>query len=280
MAVLVNAAPEGPRGIRAWAASQALWKHRSLTLSLARRDIQARYRGSFGGSLWTVIQPLLLMLTYYFVFGVVLEARFPGDSSREGFVLYFLAGMLPWLAMSETWGRSPNLIPEHGSLAKKMVFPVEILPIVRVLAALAAEGVALLLLLALMLITGRRIPLAAAWLPVLLVPQLLLTAGLSYFLAATGAFVRDLAQIIGLILTLLFFLTPICYPESSLPPVALKLQGLNPVYGIVQGYRRTILEGNAPDAERLVMLWVAAAVIFLLGKRWFNRLQGSFADVI
>lgn len=262
------------------ATAPALWRHRRLALSLARRDVEARYRGSFGGSFWTIIQPLLLMLTYYFVFGVVLQARFPGDSSREGFVLYFLAGMLPWLAMSETWGRSPALVLEHGNLVKKIIFPVEILPAVRVLAALASEAVAFVLFLALVAITGRRIPVTAAWLPLIVIPQLLLTAGVSYFLAATGAFVRDLLHVIGLLLTLVFFLTPICYPESSLPPAALQLQAANPVYLIVKGYRSTLLEGRAPDAAMLGLLWAVSAVVFVLGRRWFQRLQSSFADVI
>ncbi len=257
-----------------------LWPHRGLTIALTRRDIEARYRGSFGGGLWTFLHPLLLMLTYYFVFGLVLQSRFPGDPSREGFVLYFLAGMLPWLAMSETWGRSPALIPEHATLIKKVIFPVEILPMVRTLAALVTQAAGLVIFLALLLITRGHIPASALWLPVLIVPQLMLTLGVSYILAALGAFVRDLAQIMGFLLTLVFFLTPICYPDASLPAFALPVLGKNPVYVLVRGYRAVLLEGHAPEFAALWKLWLLSAVVLIAGRKWFHSLRRSFADLL
>lgn len=258
----------------------SLWQHRSLAVSLARRDVQARYRGSFGGGLWTFLNPLLLMLTYYFVFGIVLSARFPGDPSREGFVLYFIAGMLPWLAISEAWGRSPSLILEHHNFIKKLVFPVEVLPVVRTLAALVSEAVALAIFLAMLLITRGAVPASALWLPVILIPQVLMTLGVSYILAATGAFLRDLAQMIGFLLTLIFFLTPICYPDSSMPSWALPILGKNPVYILVRGYRAVLLEGRAPEWNALWKLWLVAIILFFAGLRWFHKLRKSFADVL
>ena len=108
---------------------QALSQHRGLMHSLIRRELLARYRGSFGDLLWTIVNPLLLMLTYYFVFGIVLRSRFAGDPSTEGFVLYFLAGMLPWLAISESLARAPVVLHENRNLIKKLVFPVEVLPL-------------------------------------------------------------------------------------------------------------------------------------------------------
>jgi lipopolysaccharide transport system permease protein len=256
------------------------WPHRGLTLSLVRRDLEARYRGSFGGGLWTLLNPLLLMLTYYFVFGVVLESRFPGDPTREGFVLYFLAGMLPWLAISEALGRSPALILEHGNLIKKLVFPSEVLPVVRTLAALVSEAVAIVLFLVFLIALQRPIPLSALWLPALLIPQILMTTGLSFALAATGAFLRDLAQVMGFLLTLWFFLTPICYPESALPVALKPILGNNPLYWLVRGYRAVLLEGSAPDWRHLLLLWSTSLVLFIAGKRWFHKLKPGFADVI
>lgn len=258
----------------------SLWNHRALAISLTERDIQARYRGSFGGGLWTFLNPLLLMLTYYFVFGVVLHARFPGDPSREGFVLYFLAGMLPWLPMSETWGRSPSLILEHYSFIKKLVFPVQILPVVRTLAALISAAVAFLIFLAMLLIARGGIPPSALWLPVLLIPQILMTLGVSYLLAATGAFLRDLSQIIGFLLTLVFFVTPICYPDTQIPAAVLPILGKNPIYILVRGYRSILLEGHAPELQALWKLWVVSILLFIAGWRWFEKLRKSFADVL
>lgn len=258
----------------------SLWRNRRLAWSLTQRDIQARYRGSFGGGLWTFLNPLLLTLTYYFVFGVVMQSRFPGDPTREGFVLYFLAGMLPWLAMSETLGRSPSVIVEHFNFIKKLIFPSEILPAIRTMAALVSEAVALAIFLGLLLITRGEIPISVFWLPVLIVPQVLLTLGLSYLLAATGAFLRDLSQIIGFVLTLWFFITPICYPDTSLPPQLLPILGKNPVYALVRAYRAVLLEGHAPEWAALWKLWLLSIVVFFIGQRWFSKLQKSFADVL
>ena len=108
---------------------ETIFRNRSLIRTMVRRDVLGRYRGSFGGAFWTVLNPLILMLTYFFVFGVVLRAKFPNDPSRSGFALYFLAGMLPWLAVSEAAGRAPTVMLEHRNFVKKLVFPVETLPL-------------------------------------------------------------------------------------------------------------------------------------------------------
>jgi lipopolysaccharide transport system permease protein len=257
-----------------------IWRNRGLIRVMVRRDILGRYRGAFGGSLWTVINPLLLMLTYYFVFGVVLKSRFPGDSSRSGFVLYFLGGMLPWLAFSEAVGRSPTVLLEHRNFVKKLVFAVETLPVNLVTAGLVSECFAILLYCGFLLAVRHGIPASVLWLPVLLVPQVLLTAGVSWFLAALGAFVRDLGQIIGFVLTVWFFITPICYPEESLPKPAAHLLAKNPIYVLVHGYRAIFLENHAPAFGPLWKLAIVAAAVFVIGHAWFYKLRKSFADML
>jgi lipopolysaccharide transport system permease protein len=259
---------------------RTILQNRRLIGSMARRDILARYRGSFGDFFWTILNPLLLMVTYFFVFGIVLRTRFGADSSSTGFVLYFLAGMLPWLAFSEPVGRSSQVILEHRNFVKKLIFPLDTLPVNQVAAGLVSETfAAVLFLVALLLIRGSLAP-TVAWLPVLLVPQVLLTLGVCWFLAALGVFMRDLVQIMGFVLTLWFFVTPICYPEASLPAGALTLLRKNPIFVLVRGYRAILLEGRAPELMPLVKLWIVAAVIFLAGHAWFERLRKTFADVI
>ncbi|HLJ46014.1 MAG TPA: ABC transporter permease [Bryobacteraceae bacterium] len=255
-------------------------RNRALIRSMVRRDILARYRGSFGDVFWTILNPLLLMLTYYFVFGVVLRTRFGADRSSAGFVLYFLAGMLPWLAFSEPVGRSPGVILEHRNFVKKLVFPLETLPVNQAVAGLVTEVFALAVFLCLLLGLRHHIPLTAAWLPVLLVPQLLFTLGVCWFLAALGVFMRDLAQIMGFVLTLWFFITPICYPESSLSPAATQILSLNPLFMLVRGYRAIFLENSAPALTPLLAVWIISFVTFLLGHLWFHKLRRTFADVI
>ncbi len=258
----------------------AITRNWSLIRSMARRDVLSRYRGSFGGVFWTLLNPLLLMLTYFFVFGIVLQARFPGDASRSGFALYFLAGMLPWLPFSEAAGRAPFVMFEHRNFVKKLVFPLEVLPVNQVLAGLVTQVFALGVFLVILMIARGAVPATILWLPVLLVPQVLFTLGLCWFLAALGVFLRDLGQISGFLLTLWFFLTPICYPEASLPSAALDILSKNPMFVLVRGYRAILLEPAAPAFQPLWKLWLLSFGVFLLGHAWFYKLRKSFADVI
>jgi lipopolysaccharide transport system permease protein len=259
---------------------QSLWRNRKLIRSMVRRDILARSRGSFGGGLWTFLNPLLLMATYAFVFGVVLKTRFGADTSGSGYVLYFLAGMLPWLAFSEAVGRSPYVILEHRNFVKKLVFPLETLPANLVISGAVTEAFGLIIFLGGLLLVRGAVPASVVWLPALIVPQLLLTVGLCWFLAALGIFVRDLGQAMGFVLTLWFFLTPICYPETNLPEGFAKILAVNPVFVLVRGYRTVFLENHHPDLKALAALWAASALIAVCGYAWFHRLRRSFADVI
>jgi lipopolysaccharide transport system permease protein len=260
-----------------------IWRNRGLIRTMVRRDILGRYRGSFGGGFWTVISPLLLMLTYFFVFGLVLSARFPGDPSRSGFALYFLAGMLPWLAFSEAAGRAPTVLLEHRNFVKKLVFSVETLPVNLVASGLVSELFAVLLFGLFLLALRGGVPPTVVWLPALLLPQILFTAGLSWFLAALGVFVRDLGQAIGFLLTIWFFLTPICYSETalvSLPPSATLWLTRNPMYVLVRGYRAILLDQQAPAFGPLWKFWLVSIVVFVAGHAWFYKLRKSFADIV
>jgi lipopolysaccharide transport system permease protein len=257
-----------------------IWRNRGLIRSMVRRDILGRYRGSVGGVFWTVLNPLLLMLTYFFVFGIVLRTRFAGDPSRSGFVLYFLAGMLPWLPFSEAAGRAPSVMMEHRNFVKRLVFPLETLPVNLTVAGLVTQAFAVVVFLVLLLVTRGSIPLSVVWLPVLLAPQVLFTLGVCWFLAALGVYVRDLGQINGFVLTLWFFLTPICYPEASLPAGAMWLLSKNPLFVLVRGYRAILLEPGPPAFGPMWKLWLLAAAVFILGHAWFYKLRKTFADVI
>jgi lipopolysaccharide transport system permease protein len=262
---------------------KAIWRNRSLIRTMVRRDVLSRYSGSFGGAFWAVLNPLMLMLTYFFVFGLVLHSRFGNDDSRSGYAIYFLAGMLPWLAFSEAVGRSPFIMVEHRGFIKKLVFPVETLPVNLVVSGLVTEFFGIILfLLALILVRGH-LSATVLYLPALVIPQILLTSGICWFLAALGVFVRDLAQINGYLLTVWFFVTPICYAESnlnSLPAFALRILTKNPIFVLVRGYRSILLESKAPDWTALAWLALVSILVFLLGHAWFYKLRKSFADLI
>jgi lipopolysaccharide transport system permease protein len=260
--------------------AQSISRNRKLIGSMVRRDILSRYRGSFGGMLWTFLNPLLLMATYFFVFGVVLHTRFGNDTTRTGFVLYFLAGILPWLAFSEAVGRSPYVILEYRTFVKKIVFPLETLPINLVISGAITEAFGLVIFMIGLFAVRGAIPVSVVWLPLLLIPQILFTAGLAWILAATGVYVRDLGQVTGYLLTLWFFLTPICYPESSLPASAIPILRFNPLFVLVRAYRAVFLENQSPSMRGVVGLWMVGAAVAITGYAWFHRLRKSFADVI
>ncbi len=256
------------------------WTNRSLIRTLVRRDVMSRYTGSFGGAFWAVLNPLMLMLTYFFVFGVVMNTKFDNDPSRTGFALYFLAGMLPWLAFSESIGRAPFVLLEHRNFIKKLVFPVETLPINLVVSGLVTEFFGLILFVVSLAILRGHIPATVIYLPLALVPQILLTAGLAWFLSALAVFLRDLGQVIGYLLTVLMFLTPIFYPESKVPAVVAEVLKFNPIYVLVRAYRATLLEGQAPDFSSLAALTLIALVVLIAGHAWFYKLRKSFPDLI
>ncbi len=188
--------------------------------------------------------------------------------------------MLPWLAFSEAVGRSPVVILEHRNFVKKLVFPLETLPANLVISGVVTEVFGLSIFVCGLLLVRHALPLSVLWLPALMIPQLLFTVGLCWFLAALGIFLRDLGQIIGFILTLWFFLTPICYAESNLPAGAMRMMTLNPIFILVRGYRAIFLENHAPELPSLAGLWVVSSVLAVCGYAWFHRLQKSFADVI
>jgi lipopolysaccharide transport system permease protein len=259
--------------------ARSFWRNRKLIGSMVRRDILSRYRGSFGGTIWTFLNPLLLMATYFFVFGVVLRTRFGADNSRTGYVLYFLAGMLPWLAFSEAVGRSPYVILEYRSFVKKIVFPLETLPMNLVISGAVTESIGVLIFMAGLLVVRHSVPISVLWLPLLIVPQLLFTLGLCWILAATAVYVRDLGQIMGYLLTLWFFLTPICYPESQLGQTVLVLRW-NPLFTLVKAYRTVLLENQPPSLKGVIALWIVGTAVAIIGYAWFHRLRKSFADVI
>jgi lipopolysaccharide transport system permease protein len=259
---------------------RTVWRNRSLSSTLVKRDILARSRGSFGGGLWTILNPLLLMLTYFFVFGLVLKARFNNDPSPAAFALYFLAGMLPWLAFSEAAGRAPTVLLEYRQLIKKLVFPIEILPVNLVFSGLVGEAFGVSLFVLGFFLIRHYLPWTIVYLPLLLIPQLLFTVGVCWFMAAMGAFFRDLAQVNGFLMTLWFFVTPICYPEAQVPAGARTILAKNPIYILVRGYRAIFLESRAPDWRSLAELTAASLLLAVLGHAWFYKLRRSFVDVL
>ena len=260
-----------------------LWQlpgRRELVISLARRELAARYKGSFLGALWAVVTPLAMIAIFTFIFSGIFGARFGANGTTWDYALYLFCGLLPWNAFQEAVQMSSNAIVEQANLVKRVVFPLETLPMAKVLAALAQQLIGTVVLIVAALLVQGTIHPTLLWLPALLVPQLLLTLGAAWFIAALGVYVRDIVQGVGLALMIWLYLTPIIYPESAVPEKYRAIVNLNPFTPLVRCYRRILLEGRAPDWAGLGYFLIFSAVIFLAGYWWFARTRKGFADVI
>jgi len=273
--------------ISAQTARRAVWRplwelprRFDLIWPLARRMTVARYRGSALGLLWALLTPAVMIAVFTFLFAGVFGARFTEGGTPLDYALYLFCGLLPWTAFSETLQQSSGIVVAHANLVKRVVFPLETLPVAQALAALAAQLFGTVALLAATLLVRGELHPTLLWLPVLLVPQLLLTLGLAWLVASLGVFIRDTAQALGLVLMAWLYLTPIIYPEQLVPARFRPALELNPFTPLVRSYRRALLEGAQPGWAGLAYMTAVALAAFLLGYWWFARTRKNFADVI
>lgn len=254
---------------------------RSLIWQFARRDVQARYRGSLLGLAWSFLNPLLMLAVYTFVFREVFKARWgTGDGGGMEFALQVYAGLIVFTFFSECLSRAPRLVLDQPQLVKKVVFPLEILPWTTLLSALFHTVVNLsVLVVAAAAVRGELSPSVLA-LPLVFLPLLPLLMGLSWFLASLGVFVRDVSQVIGMALNLLMFLSPVFYPMSSLPERWQPWLALNPLTPVIEQTRRVVMAGLWPDWTVLATLAAGSLLLAWLGGMWFAATRKGFADVL
>lgn len=257
-----------------------LYSHRELIWQLTVREMQQRYRGSYLGALWSLVTPLALLTVYTFVFSVVFDGRW-GDRNRPGeFVLTLFAGLLAFNVFGECVTRAPGLIVAVPSYVKKVVFPLEILPVVVLASALINSAIYVALLLAGSLILWGQLASTAIFLPLLYLPLSCLTLGLAWFLASLGVFVRDLTPGITIAVQIIFFLSPVFYPPESVPEPWRWIIRVNPLTTILNGFRQVLLWESAPDWRAWLAVVVFSLVTLVAGYYWFARAKPSFADVV
>ncbi|TXH04368.1 MAG: ABC transporter permease, partial [Candidatus Moraniibacteriota bacterium] len=228
-------------------ALRALFSYRNLILQLVKRDIASRYQGAFLGIAWSLVFPLLTLAVYGFVFGVVLQPRWPSVEGPIQFTLILFSGLLIFNFFSECLARAPLLLVSNANFVKKVVFPIEILIWVPIATALFHLGLGLLAWFVLNLVVGASISWSFLLFPFALAPLILLVAGLTWFLCALGVFVRDVAQVIGVSMQLLLYLGPIIYPREILPEGLRWLMLLNPLTIPVEQFRNVVNFGMVLD---------------------------------
>ncbi len=248
------------------------------------REVISRYRGSFLGLLWAFVNPVLMLSIYTFVFGVVFKVRLDSHDAiyddKFAFSLLLFTGLILFNLFSECLARAPGLILANVNYVKKVIFPLEILPLVSLGSALFHAGISFLVLFIFMLVIDHPIHWTLICLPIILLPLLLLITGLSWILASIGVFVRDIGQFIGLILTMLLFLSPIFYPTSALPESIRDYLFLNPLTLVIEQARAVILYGHLPDWGDLILYYLFAVFVAWTGLIWFNKTRKGFADVL
>jgi lipopolysaccharide transport system permease protein len=257
-----------------------LHAQRELLWSLTGREIQGRYRGSYLGILWTLISPLATLAVYTVVFGVIFRARWGSTGGGlADFAFAVMTGMTAYSVLSEPLTRAPGLIAANSNYVNKVVFPLEILPVTTVGAAVAHSLLGFAVLLLALLVTGS-LHWTALYLPLLYLPLIALTLGACWLAAALGVFLRDLENAVVVFVQLLFFLTPIIYPLDAAPAGMRVLLRLNPLTPIVEDFRRVLLLGVSPDWPWFVLNGACCALVAVAGYSCFMVLRHAFADVL
>ena len=260
----------------------SLWRNRQLVLQMTRREVTARYRGSLVGVAWSFINPLLMLAIYTFVFSVVFKSRWEvgEDVSRIDFAIILFVGMIVFGVFSEMLNRAPMLVVSNVNYVKKVVFPLEILPWAALGSTLFHAFVSLLVLLLVELLVKLSLPWTVIFFPLILLPLIFLSLGLAWFLAAIGVFVRDTGQIIGVVTTILMFLSALFYPLSALPEGYQGLLKLNPLVLLIAESRKALIFGQLPDWASLGIEFVVSLMVAFAGFWWFQKVRKGFADVI
>lgn len=221
-----------------------------------------------------------MIAIFTIIFAGIFKAKFGLSSSQWDYALYLFCGLLPWNAFQESVQLSSNTIVSHANLVKRVVFPLETLPVSLSLAAVVNQLFGTLVLVAATGVLRHEVHPTLLFLPLILIPQLIATLGAVWLVASLGVFVRDIVQGVGLLLMAWMYLTPIIYPESIVPENYRLLINLNPFTPLVRNYRRILLDGLAPDWPGLAFFLAFAVILFFFGYWWFARTRRNFADVI
>lgn len=260
---------------------ESFWGHKALILQMTKREVIGRYRGSVMGLLWSFLNPVLMLAVYTLVFGVVFKARWGAESgSKADFAIILFVGMIIHSLLAECVNRAPGLMLSNVNYIKKVVFPLDILPWVTMASALFHAMVSIGVLLIFFVLVHQYLHWTAIFFPLLLVPYVLFVMGLSWFLSATGVYLRDLGQITGLATTVLMFLSPIFFPASALPQEYRLLMHLNPLTFVIEQSRGVLIWGKLPDWSGLAAYLAFGVVTAWAGFYWFQKTRKGFADVL
>jgi len=259
-----------------------IYIQRGLIKNFVVRDLRSRYIGSFMGLFWSVIHPVVLLVSYTFVFAVVFKVRPIPLSGTANFPLFLFCGILPWLLFSDTLQRSSTAIIENSNLVTKTLFPSEVLPLTILLAGLVNHAIGFAILLVMLLWVEGGVSVYILLVPVYLFFLMLFTLGLSWLVSSLNVFVRDVSQMLSVILTFWFWFTPIFFMPEQVTNLKwlVMLMRMNPLAYVVSGYRDCVLPMRTPEIGSLFILAVSSLLVFILGGLFFRHIKREFVDVL
>ena len=263
-----------------WFFLRRLTANRNLLRNLVMRDLKYRYVGSVGGFFWSIVNPIVLLVSYYFVFTVIFQLPIdPEQLGTDNFAIYVFSGFLPWLMFSDTLMRSCTAMTDNANLITKTVIPSEILPIAIMIANLVHHLIGLMILLG-VLAMFETVGLQALWVVAYLPALIILAQGLGWLVSGLNVFFRDTSQVLNVLMIFWFWFTPILYAPELVPERFRLMVALNPMATVVVGYRSAFLELSPPAGQHLIILAAWTTVAFLLGALFFRRSKTAFADVL
>lgn len=260
---------------------QSIIRNKELLWELVKRDYLSRYKGSALGLLWAVLTPMLMLGMYTFVFGVAFDAKWGTEhDDKLDFAIVIFSGLIVHSLFAECLTRAPSIISAHTNYVKKIVFPLEILPLMVIGSALGNFLLSVFILIIGNLLLGNAPYIEGLLLPILLLPLVLIIVGLSWFLASIGVYLRDFTQFIGLLTTIALFLAPIFYPITALPLAYQRFLFLNPITAPIIQLRDTLLWGAEVNWGAWTISLGVGLIVFYLGYAWFQKTRIGFSDVL
>lgn len=274
--------PHAARSTDLLVLTKNLWRHRQLVLQMTKREVSGRYKGSVMGLAWSFCNPVFMLIVYTFVFSVVFKARWGigGEESKAQFALILFVGMVVHGLFAEVLNRAPGLIVSNVNYVKKVVFPLEMLPVISLGVALFHAIISLGVLLSAFVIFNGFLHWTLVFAPIVVFPLLIMSLGFAWMFASIGVFLRDVGQITGIITTVMMFLAPVFYPVSALPESIRPWIMANPLTFIIEQVREVVIWGHMPDWSGLGIFTLISFAVAWLGYVWFQKTRSGFADVL
>ena len=276
--------PHAAQPISPIALLHSLFRNRQLIMQMTKREVVGRYKGSVMGLLWSFLNPLFMLAVYTFFFSVVFKARWNVangvEESKTQFAVVLFVGLIVHGLFADVVNRAPSLIISNINYVKRVVFPLEILPVITLFSTMFHSLVSLLVLLIAYVSFNGYLPWTVVFTPLIFLPLIIITLGFAWLLASLGVFMRDVGQTVGIFTMVLMYISPVFFPIAIMPEAFRPIMMANPLTFIIEQARDVLIWGNLPDWQGIAIYTVVASIFAWFGFIWFQKTRKGFADVL